>query len=121
MAKKAAKVGDKTKGSFTKSWCKHPIYDDDGNVIGKEHPGGVVNGVIKTGSPNVFINGKPAARVGDSVAETSVCTNGTGKITEGSKTVFVNGKPKARLADNVDEHTDVDGKVTTSSNNVFIG
>lgn len=116
----AAKVGDKTKGSFTYSWCKHPIYKN-GHVVGKKHPGGIVNGIIKTGSPNVFINGKPAARVGDSVTETSVCTNGTGRITNGSRTVFVNGKPKARLSDNVNEHTDVDGKVTTSSNNVFVG
>lgn len=118
---KAAKVGDKTKGSFTYSWCKHYIYDSDGHVTGKRHPGGVVNGVIKSGSPNVFVNGKPAARVGDPVTETSVCTNGTGHIVNGSRTVFVNGKPKARLTDTVDEHTDVDGKVTSSSNNVFVG
>lgn len=118
---KAARVGDKTQGRFTSSWCKHYIYNNNGTVIGKRHPGGVVNGVIKSGSPNVFINRKPAARVGDPVTESSVCTNGTGYITNGSRTVFVNGKPKARLTETVDEHTDVDGKVTSSSNNVFVG
>jgi len=112
---KAARLGDSTKGSFTASWCSHPTK------TGKKHPGGPVSGTIKSGSPNVFVNGKPAARVGDTVYETCSCRNGNGKISQGSSTVFVNGKPKARLSDKVNEHTDRDGKITSSSNNVFVG
>lgn len=122
---KAARKGDSTKGSFTSNHCPHKVYDydDDGHryYVGKEHPGGSVSGTIDSGSPNVFINGCSAARKGDRVKETSVCTDGTGHISEGSSTVFVNGKPKARVPDTVDEHTDRDGKITTGSNNVYVG
>lgn len=45
------------------------------------------------GSPSVFINGKPAVRVGD--------RTGCGVVVQGSSTVFVNGKPLARAGDGV--------------------
>ena len=53
-------------------------------------------GSIAVGSPTVFIGGRPAARLGDSVA----CgQHGTGTIAKGSMSVFINGQPAARLGD----------------------
>ena len=43
------------------------------------------------GSPNVFINGKPAVRAGDRTS--------CGVVVQGSPTVFVNGRPLARAGD----------------------
>jgi uncharacterized Zn-binding protein involved in type VI secretion len=80
----------------------------------KDQPKEHVGGPIKSGSPNVFINGKPAARVGDPLG----CEDGsTDTITEGSSNVFINGKPAARLGD----ATDHGGKISEGSPNVFIG
>ena len=53
-------------------------------------------GTILTGSTNVFIGGRPAARVGDTV----VCAlHGPGTVSKGSMTVLINGMPAARLLD----------------------
>lgn len=53
-------------------------------------------GLIATGSFNVLIGGRPAARVGDTIA----CPfHGTGVISKGSFTVLINGMPAARLGD----------------------
>lgn len=60
--------------------------------------------VIATGSPNVFINGLPAARVGD-VSSVHLmpagdkCVPHVAPIVTGSPTVFVNGLPMARVGD----------------------
>lgn len=57
---------------------------------------GAHTGIITKGSTDVFVGGKPAARVGDPLK----CSNhGEASITEGSKSVFINGKPAARLGD----------------------
>lgn len=52
------------------------------------------------GSPNVFVNGKPAHRVGDAWA-THCCGPAchVGVASSGSATVFVNGKPLCRVGD----------------------
>lgn len=53
-------------------------------------------GTIVTGSTNVLIGGRPAARVGDTV----VCAiHGPGVISLGSFTVLINGMPAARMGD----------------------
>lgn len=52
---------------------------------------------IIAGSPNFFINGKPAARVGDATDNKS----GTGLIMEGSPDFIVNRKKAAREGDAV--------------------
>ena len=53
-------------------------------------------GTIVTGSSNVLIGGRPAARVGDTV----LCPfHGPGVISLGSFTVLINGMPAARLGD----------------------
>ena len=74
-----------------------------------------------SGSPNVFINGIPALRVGDSF-ETHCCTcedmpHGChdGTLKSGSSSVYVNGKPLGRIGDSVS----CGGTVATGSGNVF--
>jgi uncharacterized Zn-binding protein involved in type VI secretion len=59
-----------------------------------------VTGAITGGSPNVFFEGQPVARVGDTV----LCIKEMGSeesITEGSETIFVNGMPLARIGHKV--------------------
>jgi len=77
---------------------------DIGSNHGAWHPS-----PITSGSGNVITNGKPAARVGDSLApHTKPKSPPHGRsIAAGSSTVFINGKPAARVA--------------TGSGNVFIG
>jgi uncharacterized Zn-binding protein involved in type VI secretion len=58
---------------------------------------------IATGSPNVFVNGRPAARVGDissvHLMPGSPCPSHTAPIAVGSGSVFVNGLSLARIGD----------------------
>ena len=73
-----------------------------------------VGGKIISGSKNIIINNRPAARVGDMTA----CAEGSiGKIASGSKTVTFNHKSAARQND----QTSHGGKISTGSNNVYIG
>lgn len=55
--------------------------------------------VIATGSTDVFINGRPAARVGDISSPHKVpariCFNHVAPIVIGSTSVFINGRPAA--------------------------
>jgi uncharacterized Zn-binding protein involved in type VI secretion len=71
------------------------------------------------GSPDVFINGKLAVRVGDAFA-----AHGCGKCAphgrnaaQGSATVNINGKPSVRVGDAIN----CGGSAATGSGNVFIG
>ncbi len=71
------------------------------------------------GSPNVFINGQPAGRVGDHYASHG-CVVHPGHqdvIAAGSGSVFINGKPAARVGDSVS----IGGTVQNGSGDVFIG
>ncbi|WP_368528113.1 RHS repeat-associated core domain-containing protein [Enterobacter cloacae] len=72
-------------------------------------------GVITSGSPNVFINGKPAALATDSTVDCS--DDGSQQMAEGSKRVSINSQPASRIGD----RTTCDAKVMTGSDNVFIG
>lgn len=65
-------------------------------------------GVITGGAASVTVDGKPAARVGDS-------TTG-GAIVEGSSNVFINGKPMAVVGG----RTNCGGATVTGSSGVFI-
>lgn len=70
------------------------------------------------GSPNVFINGRPAHRQGnkwDTHCNALTCHDGT--LAAGSRTVFVNGKPLGRVGDPVD----CGSTVAEGSPNVFAG
>lgn len=64
--------------------------------IGTEHDGYHPTKVI-AGSPDVFIDGKPAARVGDALEphDKPNSPKHSRAIATGSSTVFINGKPAA--------------------------
>ncbi len=73
-------------------------------------------GEITRGSPNVFINGKPAAIATRSQVACSK-EDGLRQMAEGSASVFINGYPVVRVGDK----TVCDAVVMTGSSNVFIG
>lgn len=70
-------------------------------------------------SPDVFINGRGAGRVGDHYSSHG-CVSHPGHqdvISAGSSTVFINGKPAARVGDPVS----IGGAVQGGSADVMIG
>ncbi len=70
-------------------------------------------GAIKTGSPTVSTNRRPAARAGKDLVD---CHDGE-RLAEGSKTVRIETHPASRKADK----TTCDGKVKAGSPDTFIG
>jgi uncharacterized Zn-binding protein involved in type VI secretion len=77
---------------------------------------------ISNGSPNVNINGRAAARVGDSSTThlkpvPRKCVPHTSTISQGSSSVNVNGRPLARVGDPFGGCT----VVAQGSPNVFAG
>lgn len=96
MGKPAARVNDN-------HVC--PMYSGD-----TPHKGGAI---LQGGSPNVNIEGKPAARFGD----LAQCNGPVDQIFSGSGTVFINGKKAARQGD----RTAHGGTITSGASNVNIG
>lgn len=88
----------------------------------KEHTPLPITGRISGNcSPNVFINGKPAAYVGSVTTEyDDCCGSSNGSVASGSSSVFINGKPAARIGDPLNAHNG-SAKITGGSGNVFIG
>jgi len=78
-----------------------------------------VAGPVKSGSPNVFINGSPAGRITDPGVHSTCCGANTFNIAAGSPNVFVNGLKKARLGDKT-AHCGGTGKLVTGSKNVIV-
>ncbi len=79
-----------------------------------------IKGKIASGSGNVYVNNKPAARAakpGD--LDTVACTDHPGPqmIADGSGSVYINDQPAARVGDK----TTCDGTIAEGSDNVFIG
>ncbi|VVP49788.1 hypothetical protein PS874_05167 [Pseudomonas fluorescens] len=74
-------------------------------------------GQIKTGSGNVFTNGKPAARAHVDTAACDQHGPAPQILAQGSDSVYINGQPAARVGD----RTVCDGKISSGSANVFIG
>ena len=79
-------------------------------------------GVISSGSPDVLINGKPAARVGDSGTPHSwICPKSKPPheviLSSGSSTILINGKPAARIGDS----TSCGSVIIAGSANVIAG
>ena len=74
---------------------------------------------LVSGSPDVFINGRAAGRVGDAYAVhgCDVHPSHSGHISSGSSSVFINGKPAGRIGDAVS----CGGSVAEGSPDVFIG
>jgi uncharacterized Zn-binding protein involved in type VI secretion len=56
-----------------------------------------VRGPITTGSSHVFVNGRPAARVGDRGTHAACCGPNTFTIVGGDSSVLIDGKPAARV------------------------
>ena len=74
---------------------------------------------LASASPNVFINGKGAGRVGDSYTPHGCEFHPVhvGVIAAGSQTVFVNGRRIGRIGDGIS----CGGSVIEGSPNVFAG
>lgn len=74
---------------------------------------------ITGGSPDIIINGRPAARQGDPLAAHGCgdCSPHGRVIAEGSSTVIFNGKPAARTGDAID----CGGVIIGGSGDVIIG
>ncbi|ADV50556.1 PAAR repeat-containing protein [Cellulophaga algicola DSM 14237] len=72
-----------------------------------------VGGPITQGSPNVFINGKPAARMGDMCT----CVGPPDVIAQGNPTVLINGVPIATVG----SMTAHGGIIISGESNVIIG
>ena len=74
---------------------------------------------LGSGSPDVFINGRAAGRVGDTYAVhgCDIHPSHSGHISSGSSSVFINGKPAGRIGDAVS----CGGSVAEGSPDVFIG
>jgi uncharacterized Zn-binding protein involved in type VI secretion len=72
-------------------------------------------GGIITGSPNVFANGKPVARVDDNVESHGLSPHSEPIMATGSPNVFTNDKATCRQGDNASC-----GCVSTGSSNVFV-
>lgn len=78
--------------------------------------------VIATASSDVIINGRGAARQGDTSAPHlrpagKKCGIHTAPISRGSTSVVINGRPAARVGDPLSSCT----RVATGSSNVIIG
>nr|WP_245229339.1 PAAR domain-containing protein [Pseudomonas sp. PvP025] len=74
-------------------------------------------GHILTGSGNVHINGKPAARAHVDTAKCDDHGPGPKTLAQGSSTVYINNMPAAR----VDDRTVCDARISSGSGNVWIG
>ena len=77
-------------------------------------------GPATKGSPDVFVNGMPALRVGDSGIHAACCGPNTWQATMGSSTVFINGKQAHRKGD-MDTHCGGVGKMIDGSSDVIVG
>ena len=74
-------------------------------------------GKILTGSGNVHVNGKAAARAHVDTAQCDQHSSAPQILAQGSDTVHINGMPAARVGD----RTVCDGKISAGSSNVHIG
>lgn len=88
-----------------------PIYCSGHSVYGQQ-----------TGSASkTYIEGRLAARQGDSGVTNCPCDGQGYVISSGSSKVFIEGRPAARIYDNVDIHGVGNGRFVTSSTKVHIG
>jgi uncharacterized Zn-binding protein involved in type VI secretion len=77
-------------------------------------------GPAKEGSPDVFINGLAALRVGDPGKHGGCGGDGTWNADKGSRTVFINGVPAHRVGDAA-KYGGGEGQLVQGSPNVQIG
>jgi uncharacterized Zn-binding protein involved in type VI secretion len=77
-------------------------------------------GPASGGSPNVFVNGRPAIRVDDPGIHAACCGPNTWNTETGSRSVFINGRAAHRLGDWV-KHCGGMGQTIEGSPNVIVG
>ncbi|HEY0778075.1 MAG TPA: RHS repeat-associated core domain-containing protein [Gemmatirosa sp.] len=73
--------------------------------------------IVQVGSPNVFVNRRPAARAVDDAAQCSQHSGSPSPIAQGSARVRINGQPAARQGD----QCTCGAKISQGSPNVNIG
>jgi uncharacterized Zn-binding protein involved in type VI secretion len=78
-----------------------------------------VTGPAVAGSPDVFIDGRPALRLSDPGVHGSCCGPNTWVTAEGSKKVLINDIPAVRLHD-ATAHCGGSGRMIEGSPTVFI-
>lgn len=78
-----------------------------------------VTGPAAQGSPDVFIDGRAALRIGDPGVHSSCCGSNTWVTAEGSKKILINDIPAVRLGD-ATTHCGGTGKMIEGSPTVFI-
>jgi uncharacterized Zn-binding protein involved in type VI secretion len=81
------------------------------------HPG---TGPAISGSFDVFVNKRPALRVGDPGIHAACCGKNTWLAKTGSETVFINGKAAHRQTDQT-THCGGNGQLVEGSPNVIVG
>ena len=81
------------------------------------HP---VTGPAISGSENVFINGRPALRIGDKGIHAACCGNNTWEARGGSSSVQINKKGAHRLGDDT-QHCGGGGQLIDGSSDVLVG
>lgn len=101
----AARLGDKAQ-----------IQADSHGCPACPHPG---IGPITTGSPDVNVNSRPAARVDDMGLHAACCGPNKFDLVKGSPNVYVNGKPFARDTDKT-KHCGGSGKIIEGSPDVGV-
>lgn len=118
---KAIRVGDSMRGNVG-SHNQHIIGWTQGKVPSPIYCSGhAVSGLQTTGAQKTYIEGKRAARQGDTGTSDCPCDGRGYTISEGSKKVFIEGKPAARNIDATNIHGAGTGTFRTSSQKVFIG
>lgn len=100
------RLGDKANASADAHGCP-----------GCPHP---VTGPGISGSPNVFVNKRPALRMSDRGIHAACCAGNTWVAQVGSATVFINGKAAHRVGD-ATFHCGGMGKLIEGSDNVLVG
>jgi uncharacterized Zn-binding protein involved in type VI secretion len=98
MAHQKARVGDRMNGTWI---GRRRVYH--------------VTGVVISGSPNVFVNGKRAARLGDRGRH----SHGGFTIITGRPDVLINGKRTAFKGSRTNNHSGK-GTLVTGSPNVYV-
>ena len=71
-------------------------------------------GIVTTGSPDVYVNKRPAARKDDKGLHAACCGPNKYDLVKGSPNVYVNGKPFARNNDQT-KHCGGSGKIIEGS------
>jgi uncharacterized Zn-binding protein involved in type VI secretion len=96
---------------------KSNVFVDAHGCPACPHPG---VGPAIVGSPDVFVNGRPALRVGDKGIHAACCGPNTWTAISGSFTVLINHKPAHRMGDQ-DQHCGGLGQMIEGSNDVITG